>query len=89
MNGDVGSNIGAYVYFAADSAVECADFAVQAVAHAASGEPGCLWFGVDHEYSSGHMKVYNAESAWQVRRFVDVVEAIGQGLPWPDLGATT
>jgi hypothetical protein len=30
----------------------------------------------------------DSETAWQVRRFVDVMEAIGQGLPWPPMGAT-
>jgi hypothetical protein len=29
-----------------------------------------------------------AEFAWQVRRFVDCMEAIGQGLDWPDMKAT-
>ena len=33
-------------------------------------------------------QAYDAELAWQVRRFVDVMEAIGQGLPWPPLEAT-
>ena len=28
------------------------------------------------------------ESNWQLRRFVDVMEALGQGLPWPPLEAT-
>jgi len=30
----------------------------------------------------------DAEVAWQIRRFVDVMEAIGQGLPWPPLETT-
>ena len=30
----------------------------------------------------------DAEVAWQVRRFVDVMEAVGQGLPWPPIEAT-
>jgi hypothetical protein len=30
-----------------------------------------------------------AERAWQIRRFVDVMEAIGQGLPWPDIKVTS
>ena len=29
------------------------------------------------------------ERDWQIRRFVDCMEAIGQGLPWPPLEATT
>ena len=33
-------------------------------------------------------RAYKKEVAWQVRRFVDVMEAIGQGLPWPPLEAT-
>lgn len=28
------------------------------------------------------------EAHWRIRRFVDVMEAIGQGLPWPPLEAT-
>jgi hypothetical protein len=28
------------------------------------------------------------QTAWQIRRFVDLMEAIGQGLPWPPLEAT-
>jgi hypothetical protein len=30
-----------------------------------------------------------SEAMWQVRRFVDVLEAIGQGRDWPDLKVTT
>jgi len=33
-------------------------------------------------------RAHKAERAWQVRRFVDVFEALGQGLPWPPLEAT-
>jgi len=28
------------------------------------------------------------ESAWQIRRFVDVMEAVGQGFDWPDIKVT-
>jgi hypothetical protein len=34
-------------------------------------------------------QAYDAERAWQVRRFVDCMEAIGQGKDWPDIGVTT
>ena len=30
-----------------------------------------------------------AERAWQIRRFVDVMEAIGQGFDWPDIRVTS
>jgi hypothetical protein len=33
-------------------------------------------------------QAHDAESAWQLRRFIDCMEAIGQGKDWPDLGAT-
>ena len=32
--------------------------------------------------------IYANETAWQVRRFVDCMEAVGQGLPWPSMEAT-
>jgi len=33
-------------------------------------------------------RAYDIERAWQIRRFVDVMEAVGQDQDWPDLGAT-
>ena len=33
-------------------------------------------------------QAYQEESLWQIRRFVDCMEAVGQGLPWPLLEAT-
>jgi len=37
------------------------------------------------EHDSGHGA---KEQAWQIRRFVDVMEAVGQDRPWPPMGAT-
>lgn len=33
-------------------------------------------------------QAHDAEVAWQIRRFVDCMEAVGQELPWPPLEAT-
>jgi len=40
------------------------------------------------ENSAKWKQAYRKEAAWQIRRFVDIMEAVGQGLDWPDLGAT-
>lgn len=40
------------------------------------------------EDSEEWQQAYDAEVAWQVRRFVDCMEAVGQDLPWPNLKAT-
>jgi len=29
-----------------------------------------------------------AEEAWQLRRFVDCIEAVSQGFDWPDISVT-
>ena len=46
-------------------------------------------YGVSSDRKSSEWeRAYNAEVAWQVRRFVDVMEAVGQGFDPPDIGAT-
>ena len=46
-------------------------------------------FEVDIDTDSSEWRqAYAAEAAWQLRRFVDVMEAVGQGLPWPPIEAT-
>lgn len=73
----------------ADSATTCADYAAQAVGYAASGDPDEDEIDENQEPSSEYLEAYQAEGAWQIRRFVDVMEAIGQGKDWPVLGVTT
>jgi len=39
-------------------------------------------------HSQEWRQAYDAESAWQVRQFVNAMEAIGQGFDWPDMKVT-
>jgi hypothetical protein len=41
-----------------------------------------------HHYDINSVKHFREQDAWEIRRFVDAMEAIGQGLPWPPLEAT-
>jgi hypothetical protein len=44
----------------------------------------------DENYGSSEWeKAYKNEALWQFRRFMDCMEAVGQDLPWPDLGVTS
>jgi hypothetical protein len=48
-----------------------------------------LPFDVDIDTDSDEwLQAQAEETAWQIRRFVDVMEAIGQGFDWPDMKAT-
>jgi hypothetical protein len=48
-----------------------------------------LPFDVDIDTDSEEwLQAQAEETAWQIRRFVDVMEALGQGLDWPDMKAT-
>jgi hypothetical protein len=65
----------------AKSAVKNAKDAV--ACHASPGRT-LLQRGSRLEWQQAH----NAEVAWQVRRFVDCMEALGQGFDWPDIKVT-
>jgi len=63
------------------SSVEARRAMVRAISAAArDGNPD--------RFSTGWKRSHDAERDWQVRRFVDCMEAIGQGKEWPDLGVT-
>jgi hypothetical protein len=40
------------------------------------------------DYSPKWHRAFDIERAWQIRRFVDAMEAIGQGFDWPDIKVT-
>jgi hypothetical protein len=59
-----------------------ASSAAQAAAQAAA------WNASSDVGSAEWQQAYAVETAWQVRRFVDVMEAIGQGFDWPGMKVT-
>jgi hypothetical protein len=61
------------------------DAAARAAARAA--DAAAYHFSSDR-YSAEWHQARAAEIDWQVRRFVDCMEAISQGFDWPDLGVT-
>jgi hypothetical protein len=68
----------------------CAARARNAAAAAVVGlsdrDGGEVW-GEDFR-SKEHELAYKEEAMWQIRRFVDCMEAIGQGKGWPDMKVT-
>lgn len=51
------------------------------------GRYECQYIGKDASASLANTEC-TKEGNWQVRRFVDCMEAVGRGLPWPPLEAT-
>jgi len=80
----------AAAWAAARVAVDAAD-AVEA-AWAAGAAARAAWaaaYNVSSEADSPEwQQARDVEVAWQIRRFVDVMEAIGQGFDWPDMKVT-
>jgi hypothetical protein len=64
--------------WAAGAAASSAQAAAQAAAWDASSDDG----------SAEWQQAFAVETAWQVRRFVDAMEAIGQGFDWPGMKVT-
>lgn len=63
--------------------------AVETLAWAADAATEATAYNVSSDRDSVEwQQARDAEIAWQVRRFVDCMESVGQGLPWPDLEAT-
>lgn len=60
---------------------------LQAVAIKTLRSYECQYIGKDASASLANTEC-TKEGNWQVRRFVDCMEAIGQGLPWPPMEAT-
>jgi hypothetical protein len=44
--------------------------------------------GQSAEETAAIAAAIGAERLWQIRRFVDCFEAVGNGLPWPPIGVT-
>jgi hypothetical protein len=63
-----------------------ADWAYAATAERAARAAAC---NVSFDSNSQEWRqAHDAEFAWQIRRFVACMEAVGLGKDWPDLGAT-
>jgi hypothetical protein len=79
---------------AAWAAARAAAWAAEAAAWAAAGAAArAVARAVAHSVSPDDdspewQQACDAEVAWQVRRFVDCMEAVGQGFDWPDMKVT-
>jgi hypothetical protein len=74
--------------WAAGHAAAAAQAAEGAAAAATSGAVAVAWDASPDDKSAEWQKAHNTERAWQIRRFVDVMEAVGQGFDWPDMKVT-
>ena len=58
-----------------------------AASHARSARARCISGNKEIDSEEWNQE-YEKEAMWQIRRFVDCMEAVGQALPWPPLEAT-
>jgi hypothetical protein len=84
-----GARAAAAAAWAADAAATAADAAATA-AWAAVVAARAVAHSVSPDNDSPEwQQACDAEVAWQIRRFVDCMEAVGQGFNWPDMKVTS
>jgi hypothetical protein len=71
----------------AEEAVAWAAVALVMDAAERAGAAAAYSAALDTDSSKWH-RAFDIERAWQIRRFVDAMEAIGQGFDWPDMKVT-
>jgi hypothetical protein len=73
---------------AAAEAAKASESSAWELAVSLSAARAAAWNVSRDRDSSKQQQARDVEKAWQVRRFVDVMEAVGQDLPWPPMEAT-